>query len=196
MDLATGWAMGLIPGYSGAHLWVPLSYGSVRVWADLPQHIVSHARLRDDSDPGFAASTSRLPRPTGDVVAEITRFTIKRLEQGSFADAPPIRAAEVTARHAANATLSPAEERLRDMLAWGSPRRGAHGLPARAGEPCLAHRGVVHRPKALIAQVAAEAGTPAPEERVRTPRPWHRLHRAAQRCGAHADRHLAKPAGD
>ncbi|MFD1807687.1 hypothetical protein ACFSHQ_04525 [Gemmobacter lanyuensis] len=32
MDLATGWAMGLIAGYRPDHLWVPVSYGRVRVW--------------------------------------------------------------------------------------------------------------------------------------------------------------------
>ncbi|MEP5154147.1 type I polyketide synthase, partial [Planktotalea sp.] len=32
MDLATGWAMGLIDGYGGDHLWVPLSYSDMRVY--------------------------------------------------------------------------------------------------------------------------------------------------------------------
>jgi len=164
MDLATGWAMGLIPGYSGAHLWVPLSYGSVRVWSDLPQQIVSHARLRGDSDPGFASFDITLATPEGDVVAEITRFTIKRLEQGSFTDAPPIRAAEVERDAQASATLSPAEERLRDMLALGiMPAEGADAfLRALAlGQSPIVVSSI--DPKALIAQVAAEASKPAPE---------------------------------
>ena len=33
LDLATGWAMELIPGYAPTHLWVPVSYRSVRVHA-------------------------------------------------------------------------------------------------------------------------------------------------------------------
>lgn len=31
LDPATGWAMHLIPGYKGGHLWVPLNYQSIRV---------------------------------------------------------------------------------------------------------------------------------------------------------------------
>jgi acyl transferase domain-containing protein/thioesterase domain-containing protein/acyl carrier protein len=164
MDLATGWAMGLIPGYSGAHLWVPLSYGAVRVWADLPQHIVSHARLRRDSDPGFASFDITLATPQGDVVAEITRFTIKRLAHGSFADAPPIRATEVMRDATANATLSPAEERLRDLLALGiTPAEGAQAfLRALAlGVSPIIVSSIA--PKALIAQVSAEASAPTPD---------------------------------
>ena len=89
MDLATGWAMGLIPGYNGVNLWVPLSYGSVRVWADLPQHIISHARLRGDSDPGFASFDITLATPDGSVVAEITRFTIKAAGTGQLCRCSP-----------------------------------------------------------------------------------------------------------
>ncbi len=159
MDLATGWAMALIPGYQGAHLWVPLSYGAVTVWRDLPAQVFSHARLRADAEPGFASFDITLAAPDGTVVAEITRFTIKRLEAGNFTDAPPIRASEVERDGpASNAPLSPAEERLRDMLALGiTPREGAEAF-LRA----LAH-GVTPliissiAPKALIAQIEAES---------------------------------------
>ena len=33
MDLATGWAIGLVPGYEANNLWVPVSYGLIRVHA-------------------------------------------------------------------------------------------------------------------------------------------------------------------
>ena len=109
-------------------------------------------------------STSFWPRPRGAVLAEITRFTIKRLQQGSFADAPPIRAAEVQHDGQRNATLSPAEERLRDMLALGITR--SEGAEAFLRALALGVSPIVVSsidPKALIAQVAAEASTPTPE---------------------------------
>ncbi|MCC5992571.1 MAG: SDR family NAD(P)-dependent oxidoreductase [Rhodobacteraceae bacterium] len=128
MDLATGWAMRLIPGYGARSLWVPVSYDGLQIFADLPAAIVSHARLRDDAEPGFAAFDLTLATQEGVVIAQITRFTIKRLEGGSFTDAPPIRAAELEfdAPAAAATGLSPAEERLRDMLGLGiTPAEGA-----------------------------------------------------------------------
>ncbi|CAN0579139.1 unnamed protein product, partial [Laminaria digitata] len=45
MDIATGWAMGLIEGYDGSDLWVPMSYGAVRVHAPLGQDVRSMIRL-------------------------------------------------------------------------------------------------------------------------------------------------------
>ena len=44
LDLATGFAMGLIAGYEPTHLWVPVSYGRVRVRGNLPRKIVSWVR--------------------------------------------------------------------------------------------------------------------------------------------------------
>ena len=44
MDIATGWAMGLISGYRPDHLWVPGSYGRVRAWGPLPARVHSWVR--------------------------------------------------------------------------------------------------------------------------------------------------------
>ena len=159
MDLATGWAMELIPGYKGAHLWVPLSYGAIRVWRDLPGDVVSHVRLRPEAEPGFASFDITLAAPDGTVIAEITRFSIKRLEAGGFADAPPIRASELERDGPAQSTsLSPAEERLRDMLALGiTPREGGAAFlrALAAGVSPVIVSSI--DPKALMAQVAHES---------------------------------------
>jgi len=45
MDIATGWAMGLIDGYDGSDLWVPMSYGALRVHAPLGPEVWSLIRL-------------------------------------------------------------------------------------------------------------------------------------------------------
>ena len=171
MDLATGWAMELITGYQGAHLWVPLSYGAVTVWRDLPADIVSHARLRPDAEPGFASFDLTLATPEGEVVAEISRFTIKRLAHGSFADAPPIRASEIERDGPAqNTPLSPAEERLRDMLSLGiTPAEGAEAfLRALSGtqSPLIVSS---IPPQALIAQIEAESTRGSTDTRFERP---------------------------
>ncbi|MCC5964552.1 MAG: KR domain-containing protein [Natronohydrobacter sp.] len=171
MDLATGWAMELIPGYQGAHLWVPLSYARIRVWRDLPGEVFSHVRLRAEPEPGFASFDITLAAPDGSVVAEITRFTIKRLEAGGFADAPPIRASELERDAPVQSTsLSPAEERLRDMLALGiTPREGGEAfLRALASGVSPVVVSSID-PKALIAQVESESTRTSGETKFERP---------------------------
>ncbi len=126
MDLATGWAMRLIPDYDGAQLWVPASYGQIQVFAALPAQVFSHVRLRDDADAGFASFDVTLTDVDGRVLVDITAFTIKKLDSAALGSDAPLRASEIlfdTPKGAAN--LSPAEERLRDMLALGiTPAEG------------------------------------------------------------------------
>jgi hypothetical protein len=44
MDIATGWAMRLIPCWGAERLWVPLGHARIRVLAPLPAEIASHVR--------------------------------------------------------------------------------------------------------------------------------------------------------
>ncbi|MCB1389361.1 MAG: SDR family NAD(P)-dependent oxidoreductase [Rhodobacteraceae bacterium] len=128
MDLATGWAMGLIPGYQGRALWVPVSYGSVRVFSALPAEIVSHVRIAP-AEPGFASFDITLATPEGQVCAEIRRFTIKRLE-GGFGTPAPLLPSEVEFAETEDRALSPGEARLARNLAQGI-------TPAEGGEAFL-----------------------------------------------------------
>lgn len=123
MDMATSWAMALIPGYTGAHLWVPALYEKVTVWRDFPTQLVSHARLAATDDPDLARFNLTLANEAGEVVAEVEGFTLKRLDQGDLATPPRLRGAPI-AREAKRApsTLSPAEERLREALVLGIKR--------------------------------------------------------------------------
>jgi len=129
MDLATGWAMGLIEGYGAKALWVPVSFGSVAVFAPLPAEIVSHVRIAP-AEPGFASFDITLAAHDGEVCAEIRRFTIKRLEQGFGAPAallPSELAFDETA--ADGRALSQAEERLARNLAQGiTPPEGVEAF--------------------------------------------------------------------
>ncbi len=128
MDLATGWAMDLIDGYDGAHLWVPVSYGTVRVFAPLPARIVSHVRNAAPNAAHLATASFdvTLAAPDGTVLIEIEDFTIRRME-GAVRFAAP-RAA----RPAGPRPLSPAEERLRHNLTQGIPPADGAALFLRA----------------------------------------------------------------
>ncbi len=129
LDIATGWAMGLIDGYGAKALWVPVSYASVAVFAPLPAEIASHARIKP-AEPGFASFDITLTAPDGTVCAEIRGFTIKRLEQGFGAPAPLLPSElEFDETPGADRALSRAEERLARNLSQGiSPAEGAEAF--------------------------------------------------------------------
>ncbi|WP_192931152.1 type I polyketide synthase [Gemmobacter serpentinus] len=120
LDLATGWAMGLIDGYRPDHLWVPVSYGRVRVWGPLPARLhswVRNAAANRGAGP-VAVFDITLADETGRVLAEIEGFTIRKLDAG-FTHAPPAeRDLEFDVIEGAKAS-SPQEERLLHNLGQG-----------------------------------------------------------------------------
>lgn len=83
LDIATGFAMELIPGYdAGESLWAPLSYGRARVYRDLPDRVRSWARLSGSAQgDGIASFDVTLMDEAGEVVLEVERLTVKRLGQ-------------------------------------------------------------------------------------------------------------------
>lgn len=123
MDLATGWAMDLIDGYTGEHLWVPVSYASVRVFGALPREVVSWVRNAGDNKQSHetASFDITIAAPDGTVCVEIDGFTIRKLIGAlSFPAPSPIES------DAGLRPLSPAEERLRHNLSQGiAPTEGA-----------------------------------------------------------------------
>ncbi|RYH01248.1 KR domain-containing protein [Salipiger sp. IMCC34102] len=140
LDLATGWAIELIPGYTAADLWVPVSYQSIHVHAALPARLVSLARIRDraGAEGDFASFDILLTDPDGAVVMEVTNFTIHRMTDPAFTRpaAPGSRDVEFTATDAtAPRALSPEEERMQDTIARGiRPEEGSEAfLRALAG---------------------------------------------------------------
>ncbi len=127
MDLATGWAMGLIAGYTAAHLWVPVSYASVKVYGPLPAEILSWVRNAgaNRADGQTASFNITLCAPDGRVCVEISGFTLRKIEGAiRFATAPAIKAINPATR-----PLSAAEERLRHNLTQGiKPEEGAQAF--------------------------------------------------------------------
>ncbi|MAT84333.1 MAG: polyketide synthase, partial [Gammaproteobacteria bacterium] len=93
LDIATGYAMDLIPGYAdhevAESLWVPLSYGRIDYYAPLTPEIRSHVRLSEGAggDHGFAAFDVTLTDGDGHVLVDIERLTLRELE-GRFGQAP------------------------------------------------------------------------------------------------------------
>ncbi len=129
MDLATGWGMDLIAGYRPDHLWVPVSYGAVRVYRALPASIVSHMRNAADNraDGGAATFDITLATPEGEVCVEVQGFSIRRLE-GALAFTKP-DARELVFDGGAARAASPAEERLLHAFSQGiRPEEGAQAF--------------------------------------------------------------------
>jgi len=128
LDLATGWAIGLIDGYTPRHLWVPVSYSAMTVYRPLPAEIVSHVRnaAPNHADAATARFDITLATPDGEVVAEVEGFTMRRLD-GALSFAPPTaRELSFDAGPASARAPSPDEERLLQMFAGGiRPEEGA-----------------------------------------------------------------------
>ncbi|MFN0217658.1 MAG: type I polyketide synthase [Hyphomicrobium sp.] len=86
MDIATGCAMDLIAGYDAAEgLWVPASYGSIRLHESLPATIWSHVTRKSDDDPGpgYATFDVIVTNAEGRVLLEVEGFTVKQLAANS-----------------------------------------------------------------------------------------------------------------
>ncbi len=129
MDLATGWAMGLIEGYTPEALWVPVSYARVRVYRPLPARIVSHMRNAgaNVAARGTASFDVTLATPEGEVCIEVEGFTMHRLEGGLRLTPPDPRSLEFDTVQAR--AMSPAEERLLHAFSQGiRPEEGAEAF--------------------------------------------------------------------
>ncbi|MFX0540188.1 type I polyketide synthase [Roseovarius sp. S4756] len=133
LDLATGWGIALHPGYDAADLWVPTGYDSLRMYAALPEQIISWMRLAEGAG-GVDADTTRfditLATPGGDVLLEARGLAMRRLAASALAglDAPPAPRDIVYVANEAQ-PLSAAETRLMRQIAQGiTPEEGAKAL--------------------------------------------------------------------
>ena len=122
LDLATGWAMGLIEGYVPDDLWVPVSYGSISVHRPLPAEVVSLVRNRGENSMAhdFASFDVLITDPDGAVCLEVRDFSIRRMGRTAFARPRLPIAAEVEfAAPKPARPLSAEEERMQETLAMG-----------------------------------------------------------------------------
>jgi len=135
LDLATGWAIALAPGYDDAALWVPVSYRAIRVFAPLPGELRSWMRLTPGSATaeGFASFDVTLTDAQGNICVEIEGFQMTRTAgtlEFTAPGKPDAQAADlglVAATH--DAPLSPEEQRLRHNITQGiRPEDGPEAL--------------------------------------------------------------------
>ena len=158
LDLATGYALELVPGYDeGANLYVPLSYRRVRVRAPLVGRIVSWVRGAPDNhaDKGIASFDIAIADESGRVLVEIEKFTVRKIDAGkSFAAHAPASAQPELGAH-----LSPAERAFRRTLAAGIlPEEGLTALErVLSSEPRAQIIVSSIELSALVAQVKAAA---------------------------------------
>jgi thioesterase domain-containing protein/acyl carrier protein len=133
-DIATGYAMELIPGYdAAAGLWVPAGYARVRLYRPLPATVWSVVALSRDSDfgPGFATFDVTIADARGQIMAVIEGFTVKQLAAGTdFSSALHDTTGAVSAaRVQAGRELSPAMSRLAAQVDQGiTPAEGGEAL--------------------------------------------------------------------
>lgn len=132
-DVATGFAMELIPGYDpAAGLWVPANYGRVRLYGAMPATVWSVAVLSDENDPasGFATFDLKIADEAGQIVAAIESFTVRKLDANTdFSSSlrDTAGSVEVVQRDLPARELSPAMMRLALQVDQGI-------LPSEGGE--------------------------------------------------------------
>ncbi len=135
LDIATGCAMDLIPGYADQevvqNLWAPISYRGLRFHAPLEADVYSWIRLASDGSVAsdFAAFDVTMTDANGKVLVEVDRLTLRRLD-GPW-HAPKAEATMGAAEPAAARTkpLSPGEVALRHNVSQGiTPTEGLQVL--------------------------------------------------------------------
>ena len=122
LDIATGWAIQLVPGYVGNHLWVPMSYQSVRVFAPLSERIFSWARLspRQTDFSTMASVDVTICDENGNVLVDVVGFQMQRQDHADFLDTEALAAAKLEHDSPARATVSAAtNSRMRHLLSQG-----------------------------------------------------------------------------
>ena len=132
LDIATGYAMDLVPGYDpAAGLWVPMTYGKIRVYERLPAALWSHVRLRNDSGLGkeYATFDVTIADEEGHTLIEVDAFTIKHIGRETNFTAPTTADTHVKASNSDGGELSPALARLAEQVDQGiSPDEGFDAL--------------------------------------------------------------------
>jgi acyl transferase domain-containing protein/thioesterase domain-containing protein/acyl carrier protein len=156
LDLATGYALDLVPGYDTSdRLFVPFSYGRVRLHHALTPRIYSHVRSAEDNDAAneLVAFDVTLCDEQGRVLVEIERFTVKRIEDRSAFEGA--RASALPAVDSRRGGLSPAERAFLRTLEAGILREEGIEALERVLDAAPGSQTIVSsiEPDTLIAQV-------------------------------------------
>jgi acyl transferase domain-containing protein/thioesterase domain-containing protein/acyl carrier protein len=163
LDIATGCAMKLIPGYAdeevAQNLWVPISYRGFEYRAPLTSEVVSWLRVSADSSQsgGYAAFDVVLMDPNGGILAMVDHLTLRRLNgglQSGAAAAPTVAADGSEVTDARTKKLSPGELALKHNLSQGIDVTNGINALARVLSGVMPTQVIVSSmdPAALIAQ--------------------------------------------
>ena len=99
LDMATGGAQALIPGFDrNSDFYVPFSYGRLCLWRSLPARLFSLIQLKDGSGQGVALFDVTLYDEQGEVVATVTDFMMRRVaDRTQLGNQPSVSASTATA---------------------------------------------------------------------------------------------------
>jgi acyl transferase domain-containing protein/thioesterase domain-containing protein len=128
LDIATGCAMDLIPGYAeqevASNLWAPLMYRAFRCHAPLTAEVTSWLKLAPSSAPqnGVVAFDVVIADPAGRVLVEVEQLTLRRIDGQLVAPASgaqPATTAEGAPVSDKAKPLSPGELALQHNVSQG-----------------------------------------------------------------------------
>ncbi len=129
-DIGTGWGLALLPEVAKGEIWVPVTSGTVQVFAPLPAEIRSWVRLQGAPGAGSAAFDVTLTDPAGRVLVEVRGISFRAVAAAEVLARPaPATSGEVVADEEEARALSPAEARLKQALEDGiRPAEGAEAF--------------------------------------------------------------------
>ena len=129
-DIGTGWGLALLPAAAAGQIWVPVTLGTVRVFAPLPADIRSWARLAAKASQDLASFDVTLTDPTGRVLVEVAGITFRCVPAEDVLARPSAPApSELVPHDGAARALSAAEDRLAAALIDGiRPEEGAEAF--------------------------------------------------------------------
>ncbi len=139
LDIATGCAMDLIPGYAAQdiaeYLWIPIAYRRLRYHAPLKGELLSWIRSGESisSDADFATFDIVIAAVNGTVLVEVEQLTLRRTEGGparlSTTGESAVVAADGGPVPSQDKPRSPAELALQHNISQGiSPQQGIEAL--------------------------------------------------------------------
>jgi acyl transferase domain-containing protein/thioesterase domain-containing protein/acyl carrier protein len=177
IDMATGCALDLIPGYAqqevARDLWVPISYRSFRHYRILTPDVVSWLRLdaaRSSAD--IAMFDVTVAAPDGSVLAEVEGLTLRRLS-GAMQGPEPTRQPDAAEAAVRARRLSPGEQALVHNVTQGITTREGVSALTRLLTTVMPAEVIVSSmdPAALIGQAEAISHAAVDTEETRFARP-------------------------
>ncbi len=133
-DIGTGWGLALLPPAPVGAIWVPVTFGTVRVFAPLPAEIRSWARLAGTPGADVASFDITLTDASGRILVEVEGITFRSVAAEEVLARPSAPAQREVLVEDAQRSSSPAEQRLAQALAGGiRPAEGAEAFQRALG---------------------------------------------------------------